>query len=88
MELVLETGSTVVRAGDAVIQRGTPHAWKVVGDEPCVFVSILADAVNSPVAPERRMPGRESELADSQREPRWGVGGPAVTFFPPASPFQ
>ena len=56
MELVLETGSTVVRAGDVVIQRGTPHAWKVVGDEPCVFVSILADAVNSPVAFERRMP--------------------------------
>jgi len=27
MELVLETDSTVVRAGDLVIQRGTPHAW-------------------------------------------------------------
>jgi quercetin dioxygenase-like cupin family protein len=52
MELLLDTGSTVVRAGDVVIQRGTPHAWKTVGDEPCVFVSVLADAVNSPVPPE------------------------------------
>jgi len=53
MELVLDTGSTVVRAGDVVIQRGTPHAWKTVGDEPCVFVSVLADAVGSPVPPEK-----------------------------------
>ncbi len=55
MELILETGSTVVRAGDVVIQRGTPHAWKVVGDQPCTFVSILADAVNSPVPHELLM---------------------------------
>jgi imidazolonepropionase-like amidohydrolase/quercetin dioxygenase-like cupin family protein len=53
MELVLDTESTVVRAGDVVIQRGTPHAWKTVGDEPCVFVSVLADAVGSPVPPEK-----------------------------------
>jgi len=53
MELVMEGGSTIVRAGDVVVQRGTPHAWKVVGDEPCVFVSVLADAVNSPVSPDR-----------------------------------
>ena len=53
MELVLDSGSTVVRAGDVVIQRGTPHSWKTVGNEPCVFVSVLADAVGSPVPPER-----------------------------------
>lgn len=53
MELVMESGSTVVRAGDVVVQRGTPHAWKVVGDEACVFVAVLADALHSPVAPER-----------------------------------
>ena len=55
MELEMETGATVVRSGDVVIQRGTPHAWKVVGDEPCVFVSILVDATHSPVPPEQRM---------------------------------
>jgi imidazolonepropionase-like amidohydrolase/quercetin dioxygenase-like cupin family protein len=53
MELVLDSGSTVVRAGDVVIQRGTPHAWKTAGDEPCVFVSVMADAVNSPVPREK-----------------------------------
>jgi quercetin dioxygenase-like cupin family protein len=55
MELVMESGSTVVRAGDVVVQRGTPHAWRVVGDEPCVFVAVLVDALGSPVAPERLM---------------------------------
>lgn len=53
MELVMETGSTVVRPGEVIVQRGTPHAWKVVGDQPCVFVSIQADAANSPVAPDK-----------------------------------
>jgi quercetin dioxygenase-like cupin family protein len=53
MELVLETGSTIVRAGDVVIQRGTPHAWRPVGKEPCTFVSILVDATGSSVPPEK-----------------------------------
>jgi imidazolonepropionase-like amidohydrolase len=42
-----------VYGNTVVIQRGTPHAWKTVGDEPCVFVSVLADAVNSPVPKEK-----------------------------------
>jgi quercetin dioxygenase-like cupin family protein len=64
MELVLDTGSTIVRAGDVVIQRGTPHAWRTVGDEPCAFVSIMADATGSPV--------RKDLLLDKQPiPPRW-----------------
>jgi quercetin dioxygenase-like cupin family protein len=64
MELVLETGSTIVRAGDVVIQRGTPHAWRPVGDEPCTFVSILVDATGSPV--------RRDLLLDKQPlPPQW-----------------
>lgn len=51
MELVLEAGSTVLHAGDVVVQRGTPHAWKVVGQEPCVFIAFLVDASNSPLPP-------------------------------------
>jgi quercetin dioxygenase-like cupin family protein len=44
VELQLESGSTVLRAGDVVVQRGTRHTWKVVGDEPCVMFGILLDA--------------------------------------------
>ena len=39
MELVLEKGSTVLSPGDCVIQRTTPHAWKVVSETPCIFVA-------------------------------------------------
>jgi quercetin dioxygenase-like cupin family protein len=44
VELQLEAGSTILRAGDVVVQRGTRHTWKVVGDEPCVMFGILLDA--------------------------------------------
>jgi mannose-6-phosphate isomerase-like protein (cupin superfamily) len=32
---VVETGETLVRAGDTVIQRGTWHAWRNRSDAPC-----------------------------------------------------
>lgn len=44
LELVLDTESRILRAGDVVIQRGTAHAWRVVGTEPCTFAAILIDA--------------------------------------------
>lgn len=44
LELGLEAGSTVLGPGDLVVQRGTPHSWKVVGDKPCTVAFILIDA--------------------------------------------
>jgi quercetin dioxygenase-like cupin family protein len=46
LELVLENGSTMLAAGDSVVQRGTNHAWRVVGDEPCTFVAVLLSSVS------------------------------------------
>jgi quercetin dioxygenase-like cupin family protein len=44
-EVVLGMGGgseTTVRAGDYVVQRGTPHRWRVAGGEPCTyFVAML-----------------------------------------------
>lgn len=51
LELVLETGSTVLGPGDVAVQRGTPHAWRVVGREPCLFLAVLVDAEGSPLPP-------------------------------------
>jgi len=45
LELILEEGSTIIAPGDAVIQRGTNHGWRVVGDEPCTAVAILLSAL-------------------------------------------
>lgn len=46
LRLELEEGSTVVGPGEVVVQRGTPHAWRVVGDQPVVVVFVLVDAIN------------------------------------------
>jgi len=47
LELGLEQGSTIVRRGDVIVQNRTLHSWRVVGDEPCVFVAVMVDAVDS-----------------------------------------
>ena len=33
-----------VSAGDCVVQRGTRHAWRVVGDEPMILCAVLIGA--------------------------------------------
>ncbi len=52
LELRVETGTTVVEAGDVVIQRGTMHSWKVIGDEPAVIAGVLLDASALPAPPK------------------------------------
>jgi len=44
LELILEDGSTVLESGDCVVQRGTNHAWRVVGTEPCTIAAVLLSA--------------------------------------------
>jgi len=46
LEMILEDGSTVLGPGDTVVQRGTNHAWRVVGDEPCSLAAVLLSAVS------------------------------------------
>jgi quercetin dioxygenase-like cupin family protein len=47
IELILDEGTTIVKPGDTVIQRGTNHGWRVVGDEPCTFAAILLSGVKN-----------------------------------------
>jgi quercetin dioxygenase-like cupin family protein len=44
LELILDKESRVLNPGDVVIQRGTAHAWRVIGPEPCTWAVILIDA--------------------------------------------
>lgn len=39
--LGLDDGEHALGPGDAVIQRGTVHRWRVVGEQPCTFLSVL-----------------------------------------------
>jgi quercetin dioxygenase-like cupin family protein len=41
---VLDTGETLLRAGDVLIQRGTNHAWSNRSDSPCFVAAILNGA--------------------------------------------
>lgn len=44
LELLLDEQSVIVSPGDSVVQRGTNHGWRVVGDEPCTFAAVLVSA--------------------------------------------
>ena len=44
LELLLEEGSVTLGPGDSVVQRGTKHGWRVVGDQPCTLAAVLLAA--------------------------------------------
>jgi len=41
---IMETGETLLKAGDILVQRGTNHSWSVRGSEPCIIAAILVSA--------------------------------------------
>jgi hypothetical protein len=45
--LVLDTGETLLRAGECVIQRGVNHAWSNRSGAPCRVAFVLVDADTS-----------------------------------------
>jgi len=44
ISLILEKEEVHLKAGDAVIQRGTVHAWSNRGTEPCALIGVMIDA--------------------------------------------
>ena len=41
---IMESGETLLKAGDILIQRGTNHSWSVRGTEPCIVAAVLVGA--------------------------------------------
>ena len=41
---ITETGETLLRAGDVLIDRGAVHAWRNDGDETCRVVNVMCPA--------------------------------------------
>jgi mannose-6-phosphate isomerase-like protein (cupin superfamily) len=41
---IMDTGETLLKPGDVLIQRGTNHSWSVRGDEPCIIAAVLVSA--------------------------------------------
>jgi quercetin dioxygenase-like cupin family protein len=50
LELILDDETLRLGPGDCVVQRGTSHAWRVVGDEDCVFGGLMLRSVEDPDA--------------------------------------
>ena len=46
VELILEDSSVELAAGDTIVQRGTMHGWKVLGDSPAILACVLLDATH------------------------------------------
>lgn len=42
---VVETGETLVKAGDTVVHRGTKHAWRNRSDAPCTVAALHISVV-------------------------------------------
>jgi quercetin dioxygenase-like cupin family protein/DNA-binding transcriptional ArsR family regulator len=49
--LGLDDGEHELGPGDVVIQRGNPHRWRVVGDEPCTYLVCMLRPDPSAAAP-------------------------------------
>jgi quercetin dioxygenase-like cupin family protein len=61
--LGLDDGDHRLGAGDVVIQRGTAHRWRVVGDRPCTYGVLML------------RPDPESSASNSSLQPRSSTAG-------------
>jgi len=42
----MDTGETLLKPGDILVQRGTNHSWSVRGNEPCIIAAVLVSATS------------------------------------------
>jgi mannose-6-phosphate isomerase-like protein (cupin superfamily) len=77
--LGLEDGEYALGPGDAVVQRGTVHRWRVVGQTPCTFLSIL-------MSPDPDAPAAVDSGVNIPDRAAWDSGGTprrlVTTTFP------
>lgn len=69
--LGLDDGEHALGPGDAVIQRGTVHRWRVVGEQPCTFLSVLI-SLEPPAGQEEPV-----ALVPKSAAPTGDVGSPS-----------
>jgi hypothetical protein len=61
----METGETLLRAGDVLVQRGTNHSWSVRGTEPCIIAAVLVSA--KPVGGAKKKPASKTRRRKKKR---------------------
>jgi len=65
--LGLDDGEHALGSGDVVVQRATPHRWKVVGDGPCTYAVFM-------LAPEPGAPPPSVRMAPAGSRPEGALG--------------
>jgi quercetin dioxygenase-like cupin family protein len=95
--LGLDDGEHRLVAGDTVIQRGTPHRWRVAGEEPCTYaVFMLRTEAGAPAPPVELAPAPDTSATLGPRRLVTATGpdgrsyalsdGRARSAFQPAGP--
>ncbi|HEY2303810.1 MAG TPA: cupin domain-containing protein [Acidimicrobiales bacterium] len=78
--LDLEDGEHLLHAGDVVVQRGTPHRWRVSGDRPCTYLAVMVRPDQAAATAKTvTLAARKGNSAGS------GSGSPASSSEPGAS---
>jgi uncharacterized cupin superfamily protein len=62
IELEVEDGCVRLGAGDCVVQRGTQHRWRVVGDGPCTYAVALFGLDESAVVGDHGLEARRRDV--------------------------
>lgn len=82
---IMDTGDTLLRPGDVLIQRGTIHSWSVRGTEPCIIAAILVSA--DPIGKVGKRAAKRSAKREAKRAIRAPTKKPArKTKKSPARP--
>jgi len=57
---IMDSGETLLKPGDILVQRGTNHSWSVRGNEPCIVAAVLVSAapVGAKAKPATREPAK------------------------------
>ena len=86
--LGLDDGEHVLGPRDVVIQRGNPHRWRVVGDDPCTYAVCMLRPDPSVGAPTVAMQAPIAKTADGPRRlvPATGADGRSYTLADGAPP--
>jgi mannose-6-phosphate isomerase-like protein (cupin superfamily) len=74
IELEVDHGVRELGAGDCVVQRGTMHRWRVVGDRPCTYLTAMLATDPTASAPTIDLAPRPTVVATGQA-PRRVVTG-------------
>ncbi len=73
--LDLDDGEHHLRPGDVVVQRGTPHRWRVVGDRPCTYLAVMVRPTTGTSAPPVGLAPRAGDPSSAAFAPRRLVTG-------------